>query len=98
MKIQRSLKNKAFFGNHDKKRRYGRETEYEVLKMTLAEMAEMFQISPNYLANQWSQIVKSKEKQGIYLVKIGRGSDADYGYRTIKNDYFEFEYRKAGGK
>lgn len=62
--------------------------------MTLTEMAEMFQITPNYLKNQWTAVVKSKMKQGIELIKLGRGDSAEYGYKTVKDDFYIFEFNK----
>lgn len=49
--------------------------------MTSFELADFLKIKESYLRSQWLYIVNSRRKEGITLVKVGRGAAAQYGVK-----------------
>lgn len=64
--------------------------------MTLQELAEELELSPEYLRKQWKTIAERYAKYDIDLIKIGRGKRAVYGIKYFQDAEARFEKKDAG--
>lgn len=54
--------------------------------MTLQEAAQRLRLSESTLKDAFPRTVKTLEKQGIKLTKVGRGKNADYQIEYINKE------------
>jgi len=47
--------------------------------MTSYELGNLLNLQESYIRTHWNRIVGTFEKRNIFLYKVGRGSDANYG-------------------
>lgn len=52
--------------------------------MSIDELAEELNLSPNYILKNWNAVVARYESQGTRLMRRGRGESASYG--ILKRD------------
>lgn len=52
--------------------------------MTIDELAEELNLSPNYILKNWNAVVARYESQGTRLMRHGRGESVSYG--ILKRD------------
>lgn len=49
--------------------------------MTSEELGEVLHLKESYIRNHWTRIVKTYKKRSIFLYKVGRGDEANYGIK-----------------
>lgn len=49
--------------------------------MKSGELAELLNVSENSMKAHWVRFCKAQEKQGVFLYKLGRGENAEYGVK-----------------
>lgn len=54
--------------------------------MTSDELSFILELKESYIRAHWPSIVKTYEKQKIYLCKVGRGEAAQYGIKRPGDD------------
>ena len=47
--------------------------------MTVEELGDVLDLKPSYIKSHWTRIVENQKKKNIYLYKIGRGENTNYG-------------------
>lgn len=62
--------------------------------MTSLELANELGIKESYLRSHWRNIVASNERIGITLVKMGRGSEANYGIKSYGDKEIRFTQKE----
>lgn len=49
--------------------------------MSLNELGSLLNLKPSYIKYHWNVVKERYEKRGIFLYKLGRGEEANYGVK-----------------
>ena len=49
--------------------------------MSRSELADVLGVKESYLQSHWQKALAAQQKQGIKIIKVGRGEKAQYGIK-----------------